>query len=247
MWKMGCYLQGHSTEVGFIQWNHNYFCVLKCWCCGNQLSLTVPVRKLEYLAVFKVKVTVTVLNFNECLPGQYLWSVQLSMVMHHWFYYMYLYMSHFCVSPFGTRSVHQHFFNGNLLYYLMSNIHIIFSFLVYITLVKNMSMNIACMMYTGTAFIPSCKSYESYEILSQKWVLRWCLICSVQSAHPRPAGTDGCGQKDAWPRSAAGSACQRGDLAEDQGKQCLHLPGGVVNLSGRWQLGSRCQGKYQNF
>ena len=35
------------------------------------------------LAVFKVKVTVMVLNFSECLPGQYLWSVKLSMVMHH--------------------------------------------------------------------------------------------------------------------------------------------------------------------
>ncbi len=34
-------------------------------------------------AVFKVKVTVKVLNFSECLPGQYLWSVKLSMVMHH--------------------------------------------------------------------------------------------------------------------------------------------------------------------
>ena len=32
-------------------------------------------------AVFKV--TVKVMNFSECLPGQYLWSVELSMVMHH--------------------------------------------------------------------------------------------------------------------------------------------------------------------
>ena len=161
-------------------------------------------------------------------------------------------MSHFCVPPFGTRFIYIYIyiyiymyisiFNGNLL----SNIHIILIFLVYITLVKNIFMNIACMMYTCTTFIPSPKSYVSYEILSQKWALRWCLICSVQSAHPRPAGTDGCGQKDTWPRSTAGSACQRGDLAEDQGKQCLHLPGGVVNLSGRWQLGSRCQGKAQN-
>ena len=36
-----------------------------------------------YFAVFKVKVTVKVLNFSECLPGQYLWSVKLSMVVHH--------------------------------------------------------------------------------------------------------------------------------------------------------------------
>ena len=33
--------------------------------------------------VFKVKVTVKVLNFSGCLPGQYLWSVKLSLVMHH--------------------------------------------------------------------------------------------------------------------------------------------------------------------
>ena len=34
-------------------------------------------------AVCKVKVTVMVLNFSERLPGQYLWSVKFSMVMHH--------------------------------------------------------------------------------------------------------------------------------------------------------------------
>ena len=34
-------------------------------------------------AVFKVTVIVKVKNFSECLPGQYLWSVKLSMVMHH--------------------------------------------------------------------------------------------------------------------------------------------------------------------
>ena len=33
-------------------------------------------------AIFKVKV-LKVLNFSDCLPGQYLWSVRLSMVMHH--------------------------------------------------------------------------------------------------------------------------------------------------------------------
>ena len=137
-------------------------------------------------------------------------------------------------------------FNGNL----FSNIHIIFFFF---------GLHYTCQEYiheysmydvyiiTCPTFIPNPKSYISYEILSQKWVLWLCLICSVQSAHPRPAGTDSCGQKDTWPRSTAGSACQCGDLTEDQGKQCLHFPGGVVNLSGRWQLGSRCQGKYQNF
>ena len=44
---------------------------------GDQLSLTVHVHKLECLmkgcfAVFKIKVTVKVLNFSECFPGQYL-------------------------------------------------------------------------------------------------------------------------------------------------------------------------------
>ena len=41
---------------------------------GDQLSLTVHVECLVtgYFAVFKVKVTVKVLNFSECLPGQYL-------------------------------------------------------------------------------------------------------------------------------------------------------------------------------
>ena len=34
-------------------------------------------------AVFKVKVTVKVLNFSECLPRQYLWSAKLSMVMYY--------------------------------------------------------------------------------------------------------------------------------------------------------------------
>ena len=36
-----------------------------------------------YFAVFKVKVTVKVRNFIECLSGQYLWSIKVSMVMHH--------------------------------------------------------------------------------------------------------------------------------------------------------------------
>ena len=36
-----------------------------------------------YFAVFKVKVTVKVRNFSECLSGQYLWSIKVSMVMHH--------------------------------------------------------------------------------------------------------------------------------------------------------------------
>ena len=54
---------------------------------GNQLNLTVHVHQLEWSVLwkgcFKVKITVKVLNCRECLPGQYLWSVKLSMVMYH--------------------------------------------------------------------------------------------------------------------------------------------------------------------
>ena len=74
------------TEFRFIQWNHDYFYYM-FWTAdffGDQLSLTVHVRKLECVkrshAVFKV--TVKVLNFNDCLPGQYLWLIKLNMVMH---------------------------------------------------------------------------------------------------------------------------------------------------------------------
>ena len=68
-------------------------------------------------------------------------------------------------------------------------------------------------------------------------------LCPVQPAHPRPPGADCCGQEGAWPRSTAGAARQRGDLAQDQGKQCLHVCGGVVHLTGRRQLGPRRQGE----
>ena len=69
------------TEFRFIQSNMTICIIcselLIFW--GDQLSLTVHVHKLERLvkrllcfAVFKVKVTVKVLNFSEYLPGQYL-------------------------------------------------------------------------------------------------------------------------------------------------------------------------------
>ena len=91
--KIGFYLQG--------QGHSNWICVhtrkawlfllyvLNCWFFGDQLSLTVHVHKLKSVlwqdcfSVFKLKVTAKVLNFSECFPGQYLWSVKLSMVMHH--------------------------------------------------------------------------------------------------------------------------------------------------------------------
>ena len=92
--KMGFCLQGQGDSNWF--WVHTMkswlflLYVANCWFFGDQLSLTVHVDKLECalsksrFAVFKVKVTVKVLKFSECLPGQYLWSIKLSMVMHHY-------------------------------------------------------------------------------------------------------------------------------------------------------------------
>ena len=86
VWKMGFYLLGqdHSNWI----WVHiikSWLYVLNCWFFGDRLSLTVHVHKLEclvkrLLCVFNVKVTMKVLSFSECLPGQYLWSVKLCMV-----------------------------------------------------------------------------------------------------------------------------------------------------------------------
>ena len=83
--KMGCYLQGqgHSNWVWVHTMKSWLFLshVLNCWFFGDQLSLTVHVHKLEFLskgcfAIFKVKVIAKVLNFSECLPGQYLWLIK---------------------------------------------------------------------------------------------------------------------------------------------------------------------------
>ena len=96
VWKMGCYLQGqgHTKWV----WLHSmkswlFLYVLNCWFFGDQLSLSLwqcmfiswSVLWKGYFAVFKVKVIliVTVLNFSDCLPGQYIWLIKPSMVMHH--------------------------------------------------------------------------------------------------------------------------------------------------------------------
>ena len=78
------------TEFGFIQWNHDYFYYMfwtaeflatnLVWQC---MFISWSVLWKGCFAVFKVKVTVKVLNFSECLPRQYLWSIKLSMVMYH--------------------------------------------------------------------------------------------------------------------------------------------------------------------
>ena len=94
--KMGCYLQGqgHSNWVWVHSMkNHDYFYYMfwiaeflatnLVWQC---MFISWSVLWKGCFAIFKVKVTVKVLNFSECLPGQYLWSIwsiKLSMVMHH--------------------------------------------------------------------------------------------------------------------------------------------------------------------
>ena len=63
--------------------------VLNWWFCWATnlvwqcMFISWSVLWKDCFAVFKIKVTVKVLNFSECLPGQHLWSVRLSMVMHH--------------------------------------------------------------------------------------------------------------------------------------------------------------------
>ena len=93
MQKMGFYLQGHGHSnwilVHTIKYDYFYYMF---W-TADFLGVTNLVWQCMFIswsvlwkgcyAVFKVKVTAKVLNFSECLPGQYLWSVKLSMVMHH--------------------------------------------------------------------------------------------------------------------------------------------------------------------
>ena len=74
--KMGCCLQGqgHRTEFGFIQSNHDCFYYM-FWTAD--FLATNLVRQCMFIscsvlwkgcfAVFKVKVTVKVLNFSECM------------------------------------------------------------------------------------------------------------------------------------------------------------------------------------
>ena len=92
--KMGFYLQGQGhvtvTEFRFIQWNMPISVICSelliflatnlVWQC---MFISWNVLWKGCFAVFKVMVTVKVLNFSKCLPRQHLWSVKLSMVMHH--------------------------------------------------------------------------------------------------------------------------------------------------------------------
>ena len=92
MQKMGFYLQGqgHSNWISVHTIKYDFLLyVQNCWFCWATnlvwqcMFISWSVLWKGCFAVFKVKVTVKVLNFSECFPGQYLWSVKLSMVMHH--------------------------------------------------------------------------------------------------------------------------------------------------------------------
>ena len=94
MWKMGFCLpgQGHSNwiSVHTIKYNYFYYMFYTAYWGGGGggggtnlvwqcISISWNVLWKCCFAVFKVKVTVKVLNFSDL----YLWSVKLSMVMHH--------------------------------------------------------------------------------------------------------------------------------------------------------------------
>ena len=91
--KMGFYLQGqHHNSCVCLLCSYNEIMTTSIIfsklliLLGDQLSLTVHSWSVLWkgcFAIVKVKVTVKVLNFSECLPGHYLWSVKLSIVMHH--------------------------------------------------------------------------------------------------------------------------------------------------------------------
>ena len=92
MQKMGFCLQGQGYSnlilVRTMKYDYYMLHVLNCWFLGAtnlvwQCMFISWMSSEKVFAVFKVKVTVKVLNFSECLPGQYLWLVKLSMVMHH--------------------------------------------------------------------------------------------------------------------------------------------------------------------
>ena len=91
--KMGCYLQGqgHSNWVWvhtmkswlfllyiYMFWTADFVATNLVWQC---MLISWSILWKGCFAVFKV--TVKVLNFNKCLPGQYLWSIRLNMLMHH--------------------------------------------------------------------------------------------------------------------------------------------------------------------
>ena len=94
MQKMSFYHQGqgHSNWILVHTIKYDYLCYMfwtadfwgatsLVWQC---IFISWSVLWKGCFAVFKVKVTVKVLNFGECLPRQYLWSGKLSMVMHHY-------------------------------------------------------------------------------------------------------------------------------------------------------------------
>ena len=90
MQKMGFCLQGQGYSnlilVRTMKYDYYMLHVLNCWFLGAtnlvwQCMFISWMSSEKVFAVFKVKVTVKVLNFSECLPGQYLWSVKLSMVI----------------------------------------------------------------------------------------------------------------------------------------------------------------------
>ena len=91
VWKMGCYLlgQGHSNWV----WVHSMkswlflLYVLNCRLFGDQLSLTVHVHKLECL-MKRLLCCIQGQDHSEGSELQWMfawliWSIKLSMVMHH--------------------------------------------------------------------------------------------------------------------------------------------------------------------
>jgi len=93
MRKMGFYLQGQGhinwISVHTIKYDYFYYMFWTADFLGatnlvwQSMFISWSVLWKGCFAVFKVKVTVKVMNFSECLPGQYIWSVKLNMVMHH--------------------------------------------------------------------------------------------------------------------------------------------------------------------
>ena len=67
----------------YMFWTAEFFIFFGDQLVWQYIFISWSVLLKGCFAVFTVKVTVNVLNFNECLPRQYLWSVKRSMVMHH--------------------------------------------------------------------------------------------------------------------------------------------------------------------
>ena len=69
------------SVIRYMFWTADILMTSLIWQC---MFISWSVLWKGCFAVFKVKFTVKVLNFSECLPGQYLWLIKLSMVMHHY-------------------------------------------------------------------------------------------------------------------------------------------------------------------